>query len=228
VLWNNGWPQNPIGYYLKSFNSKTNPPVPGHTYTVAQINTLPLPGTAIFIVVALAYAWLSDGLFRGRRWPFIYLGAVITITFAAVIRNRDLYSNIKGTIVLYWFAGVGEGAGPLILSWLNEICSDDTEKRAIVVAAANDLAYVVQAVAPNFVWKTVDFPQAKKGWAWVIGTNAVLIPWTFLIQALLARDRRRKQHRREIDAADEVVEDVDGKASPSLESPEPTVVRTLA
>lgn len=114
-------------------------------------------------MVALAYAWLSDGLFRGRRWPFIYLGAVITITFAAVIRNRDLYSNIKGTIVLYWFAGVGvsphfplltfathadrqEGAGPLILSWLNEICSDDTEKRAIVVAAANDLAYVVQAV----------------------------------------------------------------------------------
>jgi len=71
------------------------------------VSTVPLPGTAIFIVVALAYAWLSDGLFRGRRWPFIYLGAVITIIFAAVIRDRDLYSNIKGTIVLYWFAGVG-------------------------------------------------------------------------------------------------------------------------
>jgi ACS family pantothenate transporter-like MFS transporter len=39
-----------------------------------------------------------------------------------------------------------EGAGPLILSWINEICSDDTEKRALLVAAANDLAYVVQAV----------------------------------------------------------------------------------
>ena len=38
------------------------------------------------------------------------------------------------------------GAGPLILSWINEICSDDTEKRALLVAMANDLAYVVQAV----------------------------------------------------------------------------------
>ena len=38
------------------------------------------------------------------------------------------------------------GAGPLILSWINEICSDDTEKRSLLVGMANDLAYVVQAV----------------------------------------------------------------------------------
>jgi ACS family pantothenate transporter-like MFS transporter len=41
------------------------------------------------------------------------------------------------------------GAGPLILSWINEICSDDTEKRALLVAMANDLAYVVQAVVSS-------------------------------------------------------------------------------
>lgn len=51
---------------------------------------------------------------------------------------------------------------------------------------ANDLAYVVQAVvrhrhlrlnmidlliwlkAPNFVWKTTDFPRATKGYLWSI------------------------------------------------------------
>ena len=56
----------------------------------------------------------------------------------------------------------------------------------MLVAAANDLAYVVQAVvssstsskhsmskvnasqAPNFVWKTTDFPAAKKGFLWSI------------------------------------------------------------
>jgi len=38
------------------------------------------------------------------------------------------------------------GAGPLILSWINEICSGDMEKRALLVAMGNDLAYVVQAV----------------------------------------------------------------------------------
>lgn len=45
------------------------------------------------------------------------------------------------------------GAGPLILSWINEICSGDTEKRALLVAMANDLAYVVQAVVrARHVW----------------------------------------------------------------------------
>lgn len=60
------------------------------------------------------------------------------------------------------------GAGPLILSWTNEICSTDTEKRALLVGMSNDFAYVVQAVAPNFVWKTTDFPAAKKGYLWDI------------------------------------------------------------
>lgn len=84
------------------------------------------------------------------------------------------------------------GAGPLILSWINEICSDDTEKRALLVATANDLAYVVQAIvrplhpkyslsctnaiakAPNFVWKTTDFPRATKGYIWSIIVTLLL------------------------------------------------------
>lgn len=74
-----------------------------------------------------------------------------------------LYSNINGRIVVYWLSNIGvsfpysrsligklmllqNGAGPLILSWINEVCSTDTEKRALLVAMANDLAYVVQAV----------------------------------------------------------------------------------
>ena len=38
VLWNNSIPQPPIAYWLKSFNNKTNPPRPGTTFTVEQIN----------------------------------------------------------------------------------------------------------------------------------------------------------------------------------------------
>jgi hypothetical protein len=83
----------------------------------------------------------------------------------------------------------------LILTWINEICTADTEKRAFTVALGNDLAYVVQAVvsfvpvfmivlhdifwlkqsqAPNFVWKTTDFPAAKKGFLWSIILQVLL------------------------------------------------------
>lgn len=36
--------------------------------------------TGIFIVVALAWGWLSDGPLKGRRWPFVYAGAVISVS----------------------------------------------------------------------------------------------------------------------------------------------------
>lgn len=38
----------------------------------------------------------------------------------------------------------------------------------------NDLAYVVQAVAPNFVWKTTDFPRATKGYTFSIVLQVLL------------------------------------------------------
>ncbi|KAL7419497.1 hypothetical protein Q5752_005408 [Cryptotrichosporon argae] len=190
VIWNNGYVQNPMSYYLKSFNA-TPAPVPGRSYTVAQINNLPLVTTAVLIVVGLLQAWLSDGVFRGRRWPFIYIGAVITIAIAIPLRVISLYGSIKAHFALYWLCTMGNAAGPLILTWINEICSSDTEKRALLVAGGNDLAYVVQAIAPNFVWKTTEFPAARKGFTWVLVLQSLLIVWTSAILLLLRRDERR-------------------------------------
>ncbi|KAJ5603401.1 hypothetical protein N7537_006357 [Penicillium hordei] len=190
ILWNNGYLQPAMGYWLKSFNAHP-PPVPGKSYTVAQINNLPLPTTAILIVMGLIWAWLSDGPCRGARWPFIYVGAVINLMFAVLLKTLPFYTNIKGRMAVYWLSNIGAGAGPLILSWINEICSDDTEKRALLVAMANDLAYVVQAVAPNFVWKTTDYPQAPKGYTWSIVLQVLLISSTAIVQFLLRHDKKK-------------------------------------
>jgi len=190
IVWNNGSPQAGMGYWLKSFNKKPAP-LPGTTFTVPQINNLPLTSTGIFIVIAFIWGWLSDGPCRGARWPFIYAGAVLTLIFSVLLRQMPLYENIYGRKVVYWLSMTGGGAGPLILSWINEVSSADTEKRALLVAMGNDLAYVVQAVAPNFVWKTTDFPAAKKGYLWSIILQILLIIVTAVIQLLLWRDRRK-------------------------------------
>jgi hypothetical protein len=47
----------------------------------------------------------------------------------------------------------------------------------------NDLAYVVQAVAPNFVWKTTDFPRARKGYTWSIVLQVLLGGFTYTISS---------------------------------------------
>ncbi|KAL5390781.1 hypothetical protein PMIN02_006886 [Paraphaeosphaeria minitans] len=191
VIWNNGFPQAAMGFWLKSFNKKPSP-VPGTHFSIPQINNLPLVTNGLFIGMALLWGWLSDGPCRGARWPFIYAGAVLTLAFSAAMWRMPLYTDIEGRKVLYWLSGLGNGAGPLILSWINEICSDDTEKRALLVAAGNDLAYVVQAVAPNFVWKTTDFPAARKGYTWSVVLQVLLIVWTAAIQVLLWRDKRAR------------------------------------
>jgi len=179
-----------MGYWLKSFDKKP-PPVPGVSFSVPQINNLPLTTIGLFIVMAFVWGWLSDGPFRGARWPFIYAGAVLTLIFTVLMRQMPLYENIHGRKVVFWLSQLGFGAGPLILSWINEICSGDTEKRALLVAIGNDLAYVVQAVAPNFVWKTADFPAAKKGYLWCIVLQILLVIVTATIQLLLWRDKKK-------------------------------------
>ncbi|WVQ82939.1 hypothetical protein IAT38_005075 [Cryptococcus sp. DSM 104549] len=217
IIWNNQYPQAPVGYWLKSYNSK---PYPGgdKRYTTQQINQLPLPQTAIFVVVAASWAWISDGPLRGRRWPFFYAGAIISIIIAAIARDFPLYKNPTHTLVFYWFSSIGQGAGPLILTFINELCSDDTEKRALLVAAANDLAYVVQAIVPNFVWKTTAFPKAKVGWTYSLSLNVVLIFWVTAILLLIRRDRRKALSNSSAGSTEEIYENPDEKYPESPQS----------
>ncbi|KAK0498029.1 major facilitator superfamily domain-containing protein [Armillaria luteobubalina] len=191
VLWNNGGAQSPMQYWLKSFHTKPAP-VPGKKYTVSQIQLLPLPATAVFVVTAWFLAWQSDGPFKGKRYPFIYLGAVLNLIFNIAWLAMPLYENIPGHFAYFYLMTTASTAGPLILNWASEITQADNELRALCVALGNDLAYVVQAVAPNFVWKTTDFPRATKGYHWSIILQVLLILWTLLIQLLLRRDERKK------------------------------------
>jgi hypothetical protein len=40
---------------------------------------VPLATIGIFVGTSLIWGWLSDGPCRGARWPFIHVGAVITV-----------------------------------------------------------------------------------------------------------------------------------------------------
>lgn len=157
-------------------------------------NKVPLVCTAILMAMAFVWGWLSDAL-RGTRWPFIYLGAIIHVGFAIAFLRMPLYDDIEKRKLVYWFSEIGGGAGPLIIIWISEICSADTEKRALLVAVADDLAYVLQAIAPNFVWRTTDFPAATRGYVWSIVLQVLMAAVTIAIQFLLTRDRRREKRK---------------------------------
>lgn len=45
-------------------------------YSLSQINTYPTGTNAVQVVTTLAYAWTSDSILNGRRWPPIIFGGV--------------------------------------------------------------------------------------------------------------------------------------------------------
>ncbi|GAA5988817.1 hypothetical protein JCM10908_006183 [Rhodotorula pacifica] len=192
ILWNNsGNASSIMPLWLKSFNTvKTGT---GLHYTVPQINHYVMPIQAVYIVTAWFFGWTSDSLLRGRRWVWPAVTTLLNAAVCLTLANIPLYKHIKGHFVLYYLTQVTGGMSGLLFSWANEICSTDNEERALVVALMNDLAYVLQAIAPNFVWKQTDYPKAERGLYYSTGLSLAFFFWIFLTLYLHKRDQRRAQ-----------------------------------
>ncbi|KAL2826748.1 pantothenate transporter [Aspergillus pseudoustus] len=147
-------PQPCFQQYLKA---STEP-----TYTVAQINIYPSATNAVQVVTTLAYAWLSDSVFRGRRWPPLLFGGIVDLVCTIPLSIWNISAAWKWTSFILW--GAGYGLSGICLSWAQEICSDDNEERALVVATMNTMSHVLQAWLPQIVWQQVDAPQYRSGY----------------------------------------------------------------
>ncbi|RMZ68350.1 MFS transporter Liz1 Seo1 [Pyrenophora seminiperda CCB06] len=161
-------------------------------YTVSQINTYPTTTNAVQVLTTLLYAWTSDSILRGSRWPPIIFGGTINILCATSLAIWDIPIHWKWAC--YILSGCGGGLSGLCFAWAHEICTNDNEERAIVVAAMNEMAYVVQAWLPLLVWRQVEAPRYRKGFVTVTGLSAGLIGTALVIRVL---HRREVEGRRE-------------------------------
>jgi hypothetical protein len=48
--------------------------------------------------MAFVWGWLSDGPCRGARWPFIYFGALLTVSCGAFVSFLILSGNSLTTL----------------------------------------------------------------------------------------------------------------------------------
>jgi sugar phosphate permease len=159
-------------------------------YTVSQINTYPTTTYAVQIVSTLAYAWTSDSVFRGARWPPIVFGGVVSIIAYASLAVWDVPTGWHWAC--YIIAGCGGGLSGLCMAWAHEICSDDNEERAIVVGTMNELAYVFQAWLPLVVWQQIDAPRYHKGFVTSACLAAAMIVTSLVIRVLWKRELAKK------------------------------------
>ncbi|KIW21430.1 hypothetical protein PV08_02010 [Exophiala spinifera] len=172
-------------------------------YTISQINNYPTATAAVMVVAELLYSWISDGPLNGKRWPVMVFASI----FQQVIWISLLVWDIpKGWL---WFCYIvmqqGIALVPLNLIWVNEVCSDDMEERALVLAVVNTIQYTQSAWLPLLIWKVTDAPQYKKGFPTAIAFTAVVTGVIFLIRHLANRENRRKK-------------ELEDRLSPGLES----------
>jgi ACS family pantothenate transporter-like MFS transporter len=160
-------------------------------YSVEAINAYPTLTPAVQVVSTLVYAWSSDSLFRGARWPpMIFSGLALIVVHSSLA---------AWSIPLAWhwacyiLAGLGGGISGLCFAWAHEICNDDVQERALVTGCMNEMAYVIQAWLPLLVWKQVEAPKYRKGVLTMIGLNMGMIATALAIRWLHQKELRRKK-----------------------------------
>ncbi|KAK8051104.1 hypothetical protein PG993_002489 [Apiospora rasikravindrae] len=167
-------------------------------YDVAAVNAYPTAASAVTVVFTLLYAWTSDAVFRGARWPAIAFAGAALAVLNASLAAWDIPLGWKWAC--YVLGMMGGGVSGLAYAWAHEICSDDNEERALVVAAMNEMAFVVQAWLPLLVWPQVEAPRYRKGFITTVFLNAGQVGMAFLIRFLHHREIAHKARGVSVDA----------------------------
>lgn len=92
--------------------------------------------------------------------------------------------------------------------WAHEICADDNEERAIVIATMNEMAYVLQAWLPLIVWQQIESPKYRKGFITGSCIAATMMVTSLVIKLLWEREQKGKS--REVYEVQSIVSSTDG------------------
>ncbi|CAG8961284.1 hypothetical protein HYFRA_00013563 [Hymenoscyphus fraxineus] len=108
----------------------------------------------------------------------------------------------------YYIASASSGLSGLCMAWAHEICTADSEERAIVIGSMNEMAYVVQVWLPLLVWEQVEAPYYRKGFITIAVLSFAMMVTALVIKWFFARDSR--------------INTIDGASEPVLEIEERT------
>lgn len=168
-------------------------------YSVTEINTYPTITSAITVVTTLIYAWSSDTIFKGERWPPIVFSGCINIIVYTSLTVWNIPVGWKWTS--FFLAGFGGGISGLTFAWAHEICASSNEERALVTGTMNEMAYVIQAWLPLVIWQQVEAPEYPKGYPTMIVIAVGMIATSLFIKYLHRREVAHKAQSSEAEVA---------------------------
>lgn len=162
----------------------------GEGYSVKEYNTYPTITSAITVITTWIYAWSSDSVFKGERWPPIVFSGTLNIVLYSSLAAWNISDSWKWGCFL--LVGFGGGISGLTFAWAHEICKDDNEERALVTGSMNQMAYVFQAWLPLLIWQQVEAPRYPKGYITMIFFAVGMAGTSLLIRFLHRRELGKK------------------------------------
>ncbi|PGH16790.1 hypothetical protein AJ80_05105 [Polytolypa hystricis UAMH7299] len=160
-------------------------------YGIFEINTYPTIQYGITVAFTLIFGWTSDGLFKGGRWQPIIFAGIANIIFNVSLAVWDI--NVGWKWACYCLGLLGVGLSGIAFAWAHEICTEDNEERALVVAFMSTFAQVVQTWLPLIIWQTVDAPRYRKGFISSIFIAVLMMACAMVIRHLHKQQDAKKQ-----------------------------------
>ncbi|TFY50312.1 hypothetical protein EVJ58_g11101, partial [Rhodofomes roseus] len=157
-------------------------------YTVEQVDYYPSGVTAVGIVSTLVCATWTDATRERARWPVLVYMAVAVIVAAVCILVWASPTGLK--FFAYYLAGASYAGQATTFAWANQICADDDQERAVVLASMNMWNNVVNAWWQLVFYPATDAPRFHKGMWAMIGIGLATLLVTFLVWYLERREKR--------------------------------------
>lgn len=170
---------NLMGQWLKAIGG----------YTVEQTDYYPSGMTAFAIVSTLVCATWTDH--TRARWPVLVYMSVAVIFSAICILVWSSPTWLK--FLAYYVAGASYAGQATTFAWANQICADDDQERAVVLASMNMWNNVINAWWPLLFYPATDAPRFRKGMIAMICTGVATLAVTWLVWYLERREHRIKR-----------------------------------
>lgn len=120
----------------------------------------------------------------------IAVTTLLNLTASIILTVWGSVSN-GGLLFAFFLTNVADGIAPVLYSWANIICSNNSQERALTLSTMNTLGNTFSVWVPIFVWRIEDAPRYLKGYAYNIGLCGMMLIMLILLTYLWTKDQRR-------------------------------------
>lgn len=177
------------GYvYFNLFLKSLKNPDGSRRWSTAEVNAIPIGGSAINVVFVWIWALLSD--FMQTRWTLIVLQGVIAIIPCIIMSAWTANPTsvpLTGAYAAYFISFIPLGTAPLIMAWLADLIPQDPEVRSLVVGVSVAGYYAISAWSQVLVWPASQAPYYRYGWQSALALLVLVIIMTCTLRYIDVR-----------------------------------------